>query len=108
MQDPQFYQRLGACINLAIAGSTEGERSSGKAAAKRLVAKLTPAEQQVLLHALPSVKSPPKTVNRKLGTKRAQIEELLRRGFTPKEVAGKVHTKVQYVYHVKHDMGPSH
>lgn len=103
MQDEKFYQRLGACINLAIAGSTDGERASGAAAAKRLLAKLTPAEQRVIMRGLPGA-IPPKRVNHKPGTKRAQIVELLDKGLKPKDIAIQLGIRPQYVYRVMHDM----
>jgi hypothetical protein len=101
MQGEDFYKRLGACVNLALHGSTPGERSSGQAAVDRLMAKLSASEHAILATALPNVATPPKARTHRAGTKAAQIAELLKQGMKPKDIAKQMGVRVQYVYNVR-------
>src|SRR5215475_16053904 len=83
--------KVGASIALAMRGTTEGERSAGLATAKRLLAKLSPAETRMVMQCLPGVgdggQQPPRQTRRRTGTKREKIIELLRQGREPKSIA---------------------
>lgn len=108
MQDDRFYQRLGACMNLATAGATEGEKASGRAAVERLLAKLTPEERALLGSPVTggtrSQPPPQSQAYHRPGTKRAAIADMLSKGYSAKHIAHVLGIKPQYVYRVKADI----